>query len=119
MPRYYFSKSDGTCKRFLYGGCAGNANNFLTEDACQSRCSSSSSSSPSVEVQGRPVLCSLPAETGMCRALYERWFYDDNDGRCRLFTWGGCGGNDNNFSSKYGREKLLQKNSFFFCRYHS
>ena len=38
LPRYYFDSRDGTCKKFLYGGCSGNTNNFMTEVACMDKC---------------------------------------------------------------------------------
>ena len=36
--RYYFNKRAGKCEEFTYGGCKGNANNFLTYDTCYSKC---------------------------------------------------------------------------------
>jgi hypothetical protein len=41
--------------------------------------------------------CSLPAETGPCLAAMRRFYYDPVAARCREFTYGGCGGNANNF----------------------
>ena len=38
FPRFYFKKSAGKCKKFIYGGCGGNANNFETKRACKKRC---------------------------------------------------------------------------------
>ena len=37
-PRYNFDKNDKSCKTFLYGGCDGNRNNFLTERDCFAAC---------------------------------------------------------------------------------
>ncbi|XP_039198313.1 WAP four-disulfide core domain protein 8-like [Crotalus tigris] len=42
-------------------------------------------------------ICHLPSDTGPCRALIRRWFYDKHSGRCREFIYGGCQGNANNF----------------------
>ena len=36
--RYYFNKRAGKCQQFSYGGCKGNANNFLTYDSCYAKC---------------------------------------------------------------------------------
>ena len=39
VPRYYYDASAGRCERFTYGGCEGNANNFMTLAECEERCS--------------------------------------------------------------------------------
>ena len=39
MPRYYFDPAVGECKEFIYGGCQGNENNFMTKEACEAMCS--------------------------------------------------------------------------------
>jgi len=41
-PRYYYSSRDSICIVFLYSGCGGNENNFVTMDECQARCGSNS-----------------------------------------------------------------------------
>ena len=45
-------------------------------------------------------ICSLPAETGVCRAYFERYFYNTTSERCDKFVYGGCDGNKNNFLKK-------------------
>ncbi|XP_076460366.1 PI-actitoxin-Afv2b-like [Babylonia areolata] len=45
-------------------------------------------------------ICSLPSETGPCRAMIPRYFYDTKSGTCQMFTYGGCLGNANNFEKK-------------------
>ncbi|EEC10062.1 Kunitz domain-containing protein, putative, partial [Ixodes scapularis] len=49
---------------------------------------------------GRPWFCYQPPNIGRCRAAYPRFFYDPYSDRCRLFKYGGCGGNWNNFMSQ-------------------
>ncbi|ELU17369.1 hypothetical protein CAPTEDRAFT_221002 [Capitella teleta] len=39
--RWYYDSSDGVCKKFNFGGCNGNRNNFLTKQDCLSNCTSS------------------------------------------------------------------------------
>ncbi|KAJ3036222.1 hypothetical protein HDV00_002976 [Rhizophlyctis rosea] len=36
--------------------------------------------------------CSLKPETGPCRALFYKYYYDSAAGQCKQFVWGGCGG---------------------------
>lgn len=36
--------------------------------------------------------CFLEPETGPCYAAFQRYYYDQEDGICKEFTWGGCGG---------------------------
>merc|ERR1711990_904773 len=44
--------------------------------------------------------CYQPAVTGLCMAAIRRWFYNHKSGRCEKFTYGGCGGNGNNFQTE-------------------
>lgn len=36
--RYYYNAIERRCKLFVYGGCKGNGNNFLSEIQCLQRC---------------------------------------------------------------------------------
>ena len=36
--RFYYDKNEGICKRFVYGGCHGNENNFRRLEDCQKMC---------------------------------------------------------------------------------
>ena len=36
--RYYFDYEEEKCKKFIYGGCEGNANNFKTRAKCARAC---------------------------------------------------------------------------------
>jgi hypothetical protein len=36
IQRFYFNA--GTCKKFIWGGCGGNANNFETKEECLAAC---------------------------------------------------------------------------------
>ncbi|XP_017471548.1 PREDICTED: kunitz-type serine protease inhibitor HCRG2-like [Rhagoletis zephyria] len=38
IRRYYFNPTVGRCLVFIYGGCGGNSNNFVTLRACVARC---------------------------------------------------------------------------------
>uniref|UniRef100_A0A2R5L5B6 Uncharacterized protein n=1 Tax=Ornithodoros turicata TaxID=34597 RepID=A0A2R5L5B6_9ACAR len=43
--------------------------------------------------------CSQPIETGNCRSALPHYAYNASARQCQLFMYGGCGGNDNNFST--------------------
>ena len=47
-----------------------------------------------------PDICRLPPVKGKCFADFQRWHYDINSELCRKFTYGGCGGNSNNFETE-------------------
>ena len=36
--------------------------------------------------------CSLEPDPGLCLAAFQRYYYDKTEGKCKTFTWGGCGG---------------------------
>ncbi|KAL1421527.1 hypothetical protein MTO96_023055 [Rhipicephalus appendiculatus] len=38
MRRFFYNTLTKACEQFVYGGCGGNGNNFLTYDACQKKC---------------------------------------------------------------------------------
>ena len=82
FPRWFHDYRTGACAQFIWGGCEGNANNFETETDCTAACLDP---------------CTRPAEIGPCDALVPRWYFSALSGRCEEFTWGGCGGNANNF----------------------
>ena len=39
IPRWSYSMMNGQCERFIYGGCAGNGNNFQSRQQCEDACS--------------------------------------------------------------------------------
>ncbi|XP_055379654.1 PI-actitoxin-Afv2a-like [Condylostylus longicornis] len=38
MPRWSYDPIAKKCREFMFGGCGGNANNFLTESQCYQAC---------------------------------------------------------------------------------
>ncbi|KAF4086886.1 hypothetical protein AMELA_G00089490 [Ameiurus melas] len=46
------------------------------------------------------AVCWAPARKGPCHAKLSRWYFVAETGRCAPFTFGGCGGNRNNFESE-------------------
>jgi len=48
---------------------------------------------------GAESVCMLPRDSGPCRGSFTKYFYDYRTRRCRIFTYGGCEGNANNFDT--------------------
>jgi|GEM_PF-774621 len=43
--------------------------------------------------------CFLPPIHGLCQAAFFRYYYNPASQNCETFSWGGCGGNANNFDT--------------------
>ncbi|XP_067327125.1 tissue factor pathway inhibitor isoform X3 [Anolis sagrei] len=64
-----------------------------------------------------PSLCVMRVDRGICRAQEKRFFYNYTIGKCRPFSYSGCGGNENNFTTrksclqmcKKGKKGFIQK----------
>jgi hypothetical protein len=92
IPRYYYDKDKKNCKKFTYGGCKGNQNNYNTIEGCFKTCGD----------------CSSEPEKGPCRARIPRYYYDQDYKTCKRFIYGGCGGNSNNYPTKKDCSKACQ-----------
>ncbi|XP_029817752.1 tissue factor pathway inhibitor 2 [Manacus vitellinus] len=88
VPRWYYDRHTQSCQEFTYGGCYGNANNFLTFDDCEKNCWT---------IKKVPKLCRLEADGGPCRSYLRRYAFNLSSMRCEEFIYGGCYGNGNNF----------------------
>ncbi|KAH7972791.1 hypothetical protein HPB52_017171 [Rhipicephalus sanguineus] len=88
FPRYYYNATTNTCEQFIFGGCKGNANHFLTLERCESKCGTLLD----------PV-CELPKQDGPCYAYLRRYYYNTTTDTCEKFIYGGCQGNANNFET--------------------
>ncbi|XP_072464391.1 kunitz-type protease inhibitor 2 isoform X3 [Notamacropus eugenii] len=38
FPRWYFDAEKNTCAHFIFGGCRGNKNSYLTQEDCMTKC---------------------------------------------------------------------------------
>lgn len=56
-----------------------------------SKNSSVAEHSPTTSQQLNPK-CSLQAEAGPCKAVFERYYFDPESKSCKKFIWGGCQG---------------------------
>jgi hypothetical protein len=39
-----------------------------------------------------PPRCNLEPDPGLCKAMFQRYYFDKASGECKQFIWGGCGG---------------------------
>uniref|UniRef100_A0A8C6FKI8 Tissue factor pathway inhibitor n=1 Tax=Moschus moschiferus TaxID=68415 RepID=A0A8C6FKI8_MOSMO len=124
ITRYFYNNQSKQCERFKYGGCLGNLNNFESLQECKNTCEDTlndfqvddyrtqvdavnktsltpqpSREPSSFEYYG-PSWCLTPADRGLCRANETRFYYNSLIGKCRPFKYSGCGGNENNFTTK-------------------
>uniref|UniRef100_A0A0K0EMD6 EGF-like domain-containing protein n=1 Tax=Strongyloides stercoralis TaxID=6248 RepID=A0A0K0EMD6_STRER len=103
--RYYYNPDEETCKKFWYFGCGSNPNNFLTHSTCEMTCSWTRRRSIDNEKPKPVSACFLPIDKGNClhndEMPSERWGYNPNTRKCQSFQYSNCGGNDNNFATKY------------------
>ncbi|CAK9292501.1 unnamed protein product, partial [Gordionus sp. m RMFG-2023] len=90
--KWYYDPNEQTCKTFVYGGCFSNGNNFDTMEDCMTSCGGTSDNS-----RTRIVVCHLRPKTGPCRAYIPRWHFDPEEQKCKIFIYGGCESNGNNF----------------------
>ncbi|XP_064486147.1 kunitz-type U19-barytoxin-Tl1a-like [Ornithodoros turicata] len=88
-PRWFHNFTSGECEEYIYGGCRGNANRFANKKACTDACK-----------RVLPKACTLPSTEGVCRAGYDRWYFNETLSECKKFDYGGCGGNSNGFNTK-------------------
>ncbi|NXI44810.1 TFPI1 inhibitor, partial [Galbula dea] len=56
-----------------------------------------------------PSLCMTAMDRGLCRAKELRFFYNYLTGRCHPFSYSGCGGNENNFTSRKSCLRICKK----------
>ncbi|KAK6030489.1 Kunitz/Bovine pancreatic trypsin inhibitor domain protein [Ostertagia ostertagi] len=91
FQRFAFDTESGECRPFTYGGCGGNGNNFATLAECRIKCQKVALSPGN--------LCEHDIEVGECSGVFVRFGYDKSTNDCRQFTYGGCGGNGNNFAT--------------------
>ncbi|NWR67315.1 TFPI1 inhibitor, partial [Bucorvus abyssinicus] len=131
ITRYFYNKETKLCEVFKYGGCVGNRNNFKSLEECQTTCQGNCELlSPLLlvlflykqcllsltlfflvfpEPPPIPSLCMTPMDRGLCQAKELRFFYNYSAGRCRPFRYSGCGGNENNFTSRKSCLRVCKK----------
>ncbi|XP_052432894.1 kunitz-type protease inhibitor 2-like isoform X1 [Carassius gibelio] len=109
FPRFYYDVTDQTCKRFIYGGCGGNDNNFNSQEECEASCSGvtvkavpSKNKDPDVPNSSKSSeeTCAAPSDSGPCRAAFPMFYFDSSTQSCKSFIYGGCKGNLNRYNTE-------------------
>ncbi|XP_059155149.1 carboxypeptidase inhibitor SmCI-like [Physella acuta] len=127
---FYYNPSKNDCEEFNYGGCGGNRNRFETRESCVHTCRRAAANYKmtlrrsantrnnickmlsqavcvllivfmiQLSAGDRPSDCQLNPDMGPCRGHFIRYFFNPSSGRCDLFIYGGCDGNNNNFMTR-------------------
>ncbi|XP_059760656.1 kunitz-type protease inhibitor 2 isoform X2 [Balaenoptera ricei] len=112
IPRWWYNVTEGSCQQFVYGGCGGNDNNYMTKEECLAKCAGvtvprrQDSDELSSDIFDYEEHCTAKAVTGPCRASFPRWYFNAEKNSCDNFIYGGCRGNKNSYLSK---EECMQR----------
>ncbi|XP_037795742.1 balbiani ring protein 3-like [Penaeus monodon] len=79
FKRFFYNASADQCQEFIFGGCLGNDNNFVSMEECRSECQNTD-------------ICSQPVQAGVCTGGEARWYYNVETRKCEPFLYSGCGG---------------------------
>ncbi|XP_056467924.1 kunitz-type protease inhibitor 2 isoform X1 [Gadus chalcogrammus] len=106
FTRFYYDMDTQSCRKFIYGGCEGNGNNFESVQECETACEgvkvppSSDVPLPEISEDEFAHRCGVAPAVGPCRAALPRFFYNSDTHTCQSFIYGGCRGNKNNYGSQ-------------------
>uniref|UniRef100_A0A3B4WW61 Serine peptidase inhibitor, Kunitz type, 2 n=1 Tax=Seriola lalandi dorsalis TaxID=1841481 RepID=A0A3B4WW61_SERLL len=102
FQHWYYNSRTGNCEPFIYGGCRGNKNNYISKENCVATCTVSvlpSSKKSSADDDEYKDKCMATPDPGPCRAAFPKFYYDHNTGTCQSFMYGGCRGNQNSYGT--------------------
>ncbi|XP_010746297.2 kunitz-type protease inhibitor 2 isoform X1 [Larimichthys crocea] len=103
FQHWYYNRETGSCQSFIYGGCRGNKNNYMTKESCMTTCTvtvlpSSKKTADDVSQEYKDQ-CTATPDPGPCRAAFPMYYYDPKANSCQSFMYGGCRGNQNRYDS--------------------
>ncbi|XP_052028380.1 tissue factor pathway inhibitor 2 [Apodemus sylvaticus] len=91
IPRFYYDRDQQKCRRFKYGGCLGNANNFHSRELCEHTCGN---------IEKVPRVCRLELRTYPCDKPHIQFFFNLNTMTCEPLGPGLCSNTMNVFSEE-------------------
>ncbi|XP_037294252.1 papilin-like isoform X4 [Manduca sexta] len=88
ITTYYYDQESRSCVQGDIGGCR-YANSFRTEEECERRCGAF-----------RDInVCEARLDPGPCRSSIPKFYWEPASGSCLQYSYGGCGGGANRFST--------------------
>ncbi|XP_013910662.1 PREDICTED: boophilin-G2-like [Thamnophis sirtalis] len=97
--RWFYDPKTGECKKFIFGGCGGNRNNFINKWTCQVVC----------RHKAEIDCSSVPKYIPSCRVPREAFFYNITTKSCQYYTDFGCGTNRNSYESLTGCQEFCEE----------
>ncbi|XP_075524945.1 carboxypeptidase inhibitor SmCI-like [Dermacentor variabilis] len=105
FPRWHFDKKTGKCERFIYGGCNGNGNNFMSKIECEDFCQEFVT-----DPCAQPII--LASKKRCEHEKKERRFgYNRVTKKCESFEYSSCKENKNNFRTRKSCLQTCAKDS--------
>lgn len=103
--RWYFNKETKKCENFIYGGCGGNRNNFMTKIQCEDFCQEFVK-----DPCAQPI---IPAPRKPClnEKKGRRFGYNRATKKCERFEYSTCKENMNNFRTRKSCLQTCAKDS--------
>ena len=95
--RYAYNDTDGKCK-LQKSLCSSTPNTFSSLQECEAYCINSD----------LPPQCKLPKISGVCKDLFNNFYYNSTSGVCEEFTHGVCQENANSFTTLQECEKTCR-----------
>ncbi|CAG5121255.1 unnamed protein product, partial [Candidula unifasciata] len=97
--KWRFDSKKQECVRHWWGGCEDNGNVFESQADCEAVCMNTLVIiNPDTVDPDFVNICDMEKDAGSCSENIHRYYYDPRDRRCKIFYYGGCQGNENNFA---------------------
>ncbi|XP_070621294.1 doenitin-1-like [Erythrolamprus reginae] len=101
LQRIYYDYKSKLCRNFIYGGCKGNQNRFLTMSDCLNTCKKFEYMDDVTErfVKNKDKRCTAIYLRGWCYNISTRFYYDVTEFKCKTSNYHACGGDGSSFGS--------------------